>query len=173
MTCKTGRRSCNTLCYSMTCAESSTTGIGTGCTSICIINTGEKSPSKPLTRNQSNPRLSSIGIGLEWNMRRYPVVQISSLFPIPCVRADGIDTIPLSTPNQSKAGKLCAHKKANKELFVMAARQVTIKFKMNYRTRRFFRRYVKSRAHSRWGSAGRKKAASALVYLMTLTGECG
>ena len=49
---------------------------------------------------------------------------------------------------------------------------------MNYRTRRgvFFgvtSNHVPIRDESASGSAGRKKAASALVCLMTLTGECG
>jgi hypothetical protein len=72
-----------------------------------MINAGKKSPSKLLARSQSDPGLSSTGIGVkmkalprERDARYSTPIQVNSLFPTSCVRTDGIGFIPLSARNQ-------------------------------------------------------------------------
>jgi hypothetical protein len=82
-------------------AQQAVQGIVTDCSSICIVDTGKKSPPNLLTRSQSNPGNIPTSTGLERNGYSTPV-QIDFLFPTSCVtvQADGIGTIPLSTRDQ-------------------------------------------------------------------------
>ena len=91
-------------------------GIDTICSSIRIVNPGEKSASKLLTRSQGNPGLSSTSIELERKrdpkrgMRPYSTVHlyrllVDSLFLTPTAPQQALDSVPRPPSHRGYLGE--------------------------------------------------------------------